>query len=193
MKKITDRELILASGSPRRKWLLESAGFSFIVKSREVDESYPEDIPAVDVATFLAKKKAAACRDFLEDGKLLLTADSTVVMNNKVYNKPANRAEAIKMLAELSGNEHVVYTGVCIASHSKEVLLTGISKVEFDPMTMEEITFYIDEFQPLDKAGSYGIQEWVGLCKIKRIEGTYSNIMGLPVNQIYNAVKNWKD
>lgn len=184
--KILEKKIILASKSPRRKQLLEEAGFRFEIKTKEVDESFDPNMDVTEVASFLAEVKANACLDFLKDEEqILLAADSTVVMGDKIYNKPKDRADSFRMLSELSGNKHSVYTGVCLLSKTKKKVFKGRSDVWFDVMSEEEMYWYIDRFEPYDKAGSYGVQEWLGHCKISKIEGTYANIMGLPVDLVY--------
>ncbi len=184
------KPLILASKSPRRQQLLRDAGIPFVVKTRSIDETFPDDMPKEKVAAYLAERKAKAARHFLEDQHdILLTADSTVVIGDHILNKPADEKEAAEMLRLISGQMHTVYTGVCLMSWNETKAFTGISDVYFDPFTEEEIRFYIENFQPFDKAGSYAIQEWIGLCKSYRIEGTFANIMGLPVHQVYRELK----
>ena len=186
---ILNKNIILASKSPRRKQLLEQAGFSIIVKTKEVDESYPDDMPAENVASYLAEKKALACSDFLQkEPDILLAADSVVILENKIFGKPANFDEALQMLRALSNKKHQVITGVCLLSKNKKKVFAGISNVYFQPLTDEEIHYYINNYHPYDKAGSYAIQEWIGLCKISKIEGAYSNIMGLPMEDVYREL-----
>jgi len=185
----TDKTILLASKSPRRRQLLELAGIPFELRSQDVAEDFPETMPAEEVAPYLAQKKARAAAHLLEnDRQILLTADSVVILDGRIFNKPADRGEAQSMLRQLSGRRHTVITGVCLRSLSKEEVLSGVSQVYFNTLTNEEIDFYIDQYQPFDKAGSYAIQEWIGLCKIQRIEGTYANIMGLPVDLVYEAL-----
>ncbi len=184
------KPIILASKSPRRQQLLKEARIPFIVKTRSIDEVFPEDMPRPEVAAFLAEQKAAAAAVFLEDKyDILLTADSTVVMGDVILNKPADAIESADMLRQISGRMHTVYTGVCLLSMNEKRVFTGISDVYFDPFTEEEIQFYIEQYKPFDKAGSYAIQEWIGLCKSYRIEGTFANIMGLPVYQVYRELQ----
>ncbi len=183
------KKIILCSNSPRRSQLLSDAGFDFVVKTTDVDENYPPDLEVEKVAEFLAKKKADASRKFLEKDAILLTADSIVALGNKIYGKPKDAQEAFRILTELSGKQHTVITGVCLLSTTKEKTFSSFSKVTFEPMTASEIEYYIDKFQPYDKAGAYAIQEWIGLCKISRIEGLYSNIMGLPVSDVYRELR----
>lgn len=186
----SDKRLILGSKSPRRAHLLREAGFSFVIRPKDVEESYPDTLPPEEVATFLAQKKARAMLEFLEtEGDILLTADSIVLLGDEIFGKPTDREDAARILRRLSGKRHRVITGVCLRSQEKELLFAGESVVYFEPLSEEEITYYIDHFQPYDKAGAYAIQEWIGLCKISKIEGTYANIMGLPVDLVYERLK----
>ena len=188
-----DFELILASKSPRRSHLLTQAGIPFRIRTKEVEEDYPEQLAVREVAPYLARKKAMACADFLEnDQQILLTADSVVILNNKIYGKPTDREDAIKIIGELSGSMHTVITGVCLKSTQREEVFSGISDVYFRELSQEEIIYYVDTHQPFDKAGAYAIQEWIGLCKIYRIDGTYDNIMGLPVDLVYEKLTDRK-
>lgn len=186
---ILNKKIILASKSPRRSILLKEAGFSFEIKTKDVNEDYPSDMDADEVAPFLAEKKAEECKVFLtSDEQILLTADSVVILDNKIYGKPANKEDAFHILRSLSGNIHKVITGVCLLSKNKKRVFSGISLVHFQPLTDQEIHYYIENFKPFDKAGAYAIQEWIGLCKISKIEGTYSNIMGLPMEQVFREL-----
>ena len=186
---ILNKKIILASKSPRRRFLLEEAGFTFEVKTKSVEETYPDDLPVDEVAAFLAEKKAKAAAEFLEANSILLTADSVVILGNTIYGKPKDKADAQGILRALSGSMHRVITGVCLLSKEKSVTFSGVSKVYMEALTNEEIDYYIDRFQPYDKAGAYAIQEWIGLCKISKIEGTYANIMGLPVDLVYKHLE----
>ena len=183
-----NKKLILASKSPRRSQLLQEAGFSFEVKTKEVEESYPEDLPTLEVAAYLAKKKAYAAKSFLKEDHILLAADSIVTLGDEIFGKPKDDDDAKRILMCLSGKEHLVITGVCLLSTEKEKVFSSISKVTVDELTLEEIDYYIQNYQPFDKAGSYAVQEWFGLCKVSKIEGLYSNIVGLPVEAIYKAL-----
>ncbi len=187
--KIFNKKIILASKSPRRSQLLREAGFEFEIKAREVDESYPENLPVDEVALWLAEKKAIACSDFLEtEEQVLLAADSVVILDGVIYGKPTDYQDAVRILSKLSGRVHKVVTGVCLLSKAKKVVISDLAYVHFEPLTEEEIRYYLDQYAPFDKAGAYAIQEWIGLCKISKIEGTYTNIMGLPVEQVYRAL-----
>lgn len=186
------RKLILGSQSPRRRQLLEMAGFEFKVIPLNVDESWPEELPVSEVAPYLAQKKARAGKHLLKkEEDILLTADSVVLLGEQIYNKPANTREAKEMLFALSGQWHRVITGVCLMSMEREMVFHGISDVQLEPLSEEEIDYYIEAYQPFDKAGAYAIQEWIGLCKISRIEGTYPNIMGLPIDLVYQHLEQW--
>ena len=182
------KRLVLASKSPRRSQLLELAGFNFVVHAKDTPEDFPEHMPPDEVAEFLARKKAEAAREFLDRGDVILAADSIVVLENHIYGKPTDRNDAIRTLQRLSGCAHRVLTGVCLLSAHKTVSFTAVAKVALAELTQEEIEFYVDTYEPYDKAGAYAIQEWIGLAKITRIEGTYPNIMGLPVNLVYEAL-----
>ncbi|WP_224999222.1 Maf family nucleotide pyrophosphatase [Cesiribacter sp. SM1] len=180
--------IILASNSPRRQELLRSAGISFSVKVKETDEVFPAAMPAGEVARFLAEKKADAFVDELEDA-LLITADTTVVLGEEVLNKPADAKEAVSMLKRLSGTSHKVITGVCLLQRKKKVIFDDITVVYFRQLDEEEIDYYVSNYKPFDKAGSYGIQEWIGMVGIEKIEGSYYNVMGLPVEKLYKHLK----
>jgi len=187
-----DLPLILASASPRRSQLLEQAGFTFQVRPQSVDEVYPADMPVQDVAPYLAQLKAEAAADLLtEDTSILLTADSVVILNDRIYEKPQDEEDARRMLRALSGEEHTVITGVCLRSRHKERVFSGVTHVQFEELTDAEIAYYVKQYQPFDKAGSYAIQEWIGLCKISGIRGTYANVMGLPVDLVYHELQKW--
>ncbi|MEM9918416.1 MAG: Maf family protein [Bacteroidota bacterium] len=183
-----DRPLILASKSPRRSQLLQQAGFNFRVQSKEVAEDYPDDMPPEEVPVYLAQLKANACRSFLRENEILLSADSVVILDQQIFEKPKDKADAQRILRALSGKIHKVITGVCLLNDKHQTTFAGTSSVHFEPLSEAEIDYYIDTYQPYDKAGAYAIQEWIGLCKISRIEGTYANIMGLPVNLVYEEL-----
>lgn len=184
-----NKTIVLASKSPRRAQLLKDAGFSFRIHSIDVNEDFPDEMPLEEVASYLANKKAMATDiAFLLENEILLTADSVVVINNQILNKPADEVQATKMLLQLSNQCHKVFTGVCLQSKSKKLILSNETTVHFGILTEEEINFYIQQSKPYDKAGSYGIQDWIGLCKIRKIDGEYANVMGLPVYAIYEAL-----
>lgn len=184
-------KLILASQSPRRRQLLQDAGILFEIRAQEIDESWPPELPLEEVAPFLAKKKAEAMRHTLCTGEILLTADSVVILEDKIYNKPENYDDACRMIGELSGKMHRVITGVCLLSTEKEEVFAEVSNVYFAELSEEEIRHYVTQYRPYDKAGAYAVQEWIGLCKITRIEGDFYNIMGLPVQAVYKRLAVW--
>lgn len=185
--------IILASNSPRRKELLAGLGISFdVLTIPGIDESYPDTLVGGDIPVYLAKKKSEAYNDILRDNLLVITADTIVWHNGKVLGKPKDRREAIEMLTELSGDSHIVYTGVCVRTKDKEVSFFTDSEVFFDELTSSEIEYYVDNYKPYDKAGSYGIQEWIGYVGVKRIEGSYFNIMGLPIQRLYKELKRFE-
>lgn len=183
------KTVILASKSPRRRQLLEAAGFTFEVVHLDIPEDYPANLPANEVAPFLAQKKAAGAKAFLQKDKVLLCADSVVILEGKVYEKAADYQEAYAMLSELSGKVHEVITGVCLKTPEREKVFAGHSLVHFSELSHEEKDYYIRNYHPFDKAGSYGIQDWLGWCKVKKIEGSYSNIMGLPMELVYKEIE----
>jgi septum formation protein len=185
------RNIILASQSPRRRQLLDQAGFNFVVRPQNIEETYPDDLRVVDVAPFLAHKKANVLRPHIEEDEIILAADSVVILDGIIYGKPEDKADARRILQKLSGRVHQVITGVCLMDRKKEKVFSSLSKVHFLPLSDSEIDFYIDHYQPFDKAGSYAIQEWIGLCKIEHIEGTYANVMGLPVHLVYQHLSAW--
>jgi len=183
------RPLILASKSPRRSQLLREAGFDFTVQAFDIDESFPADMPVEQVAPWLAQRKAVAAAHLIQDREIVLAADSVVILDHVIYNKPADYADAFRMIRLLSGRQHTVITGVCLLSKEQEKVLAGVTKVWFDELSDAEIDYYIRTCQPFDKAGSYGAQDWIGHCKITRIEGTFQNVMGLPVDLVYAALQ----
>lgn len=180
--------LILASNSPRRQELLKLSGFDFEVFVDEIDESFPSDLDVHAVAVYLAKKKNKYYR-LLKPSSLILTADTTVVLDGQVINKPESPEHAKEMLKRLSAATHKVVSGVCISSPKKTVSFTAITDVTFAYISEEEILDYIQAYQPFDKAGSYGIQEWIGFTKVVGIKGSFYNVMGLPTQPVYEALK----
>ncbi|SRR5574343_445083 len=181
-------KLLLGSNSPRRKELLQNLGFSFEVVSIDCDEIFPKNLAAQDVAGYLSELKANAFRT-LEKDEVLLTADTVVAIENNILGKPKNAEEAKKMLKQLSSKTHEVYTGISFKTSEKLVTKTDVAHVEFSEISNEEIDFYIQNFQPFDKAGSYGIQEWLGMAKINKINGSFYTIMGLPTHLVYEILK----
>ena len=185
-KNLANKKIILASKSPRRQELLRGLGIPFEIRTKEIDENFPNTIDASDVASFLAQKKAEAFE--LSIDEILITSDTAVLLTNRILNKPQNTEEAIEMLKSLSGKTHKVCTGVCIKSIEKEVLFSDFTSVTFKPLSTDEIEYYIKHFKPFDKAGSYGIQEWIGFIGIEKIEGCYYNVMGLPLSKLYQEL-----
>lgn len=186
---LVTKKIVLASKSPRRSQLLQEAGFDFRVAAVDIDESFPSDMPLKEVAPWLARRKAEAAAHLLLDGEVMLAADSVVILENRIYNKPADYDEAFSMLRALSGKQHTVITGVCLVSKEKERVFAGVTKVWFSELSDAEIDYYITKWRPFDKAGSYGAQDWIGHCKITRIEGTFQNVMGLPVDLVYTVMQ----
>ena len=190
MKKLLpNHKLILASKSPRRKELLERSNIPFTIRTMEVEEIYPDSLPKSEVAEYLAILKAEAARPNLGEQEIVLGADSIVILQDTIYGKPKDTEDAHHILRQLSGQVHEVITGVCLISKDKKVSFSAVSKVWMEELTEEEIKYYVETFKPFDKAGGYAIQEWIGLCKISKIEGTYSNIMGLPTEMVYQALR----
>jgi septum formation protein len=184
--KLKGRRLILASGSPRRRQILSEAGLPFtLAGSFEVDEVWPPGLPAGEVASYLAALKSDSYPVPLDVGDILLTADTTVVVDNRVLGKPVDEAEAAEMLKTLSGRAHKVITGVVLRTATERVGFAAESEVWFRELTRGEIDYYVATFRPLDKAGAYAIQEWIGHVGITRIEGSFYNVMGLPIQMIY--------
>ncbi len=190
--KINNRKIILASASPRRFQLLKEAGFWFEQRAFEFDESYSEELFPYRVAQFLSEKKSDQAIHCITKDEILLTADSIVVVGDKIFGKPKDYADAYHTLAHLSGKKHMVYTGVCLQDAFRKHSFTGQSEVYFRPFNHEEINWYIKNFKPFDKAGAYAVQEWIGLCKISHIHGSYANIMGLPIDLVYEGLKHFE-
>jgi septum formation protein len=183
-------KIILASASPRRSFLLKEIGIQHEVKKFDFIENIPEDVNPKDASLFLAKSKSEQILN-KNPNHIYITADTVVILDNYVLGKPSDALEAEKTLSALSSKCHSVITGVCITNHLKTVSFKVESKVFFKSLTEEEILFYIDHYKPFDKAGSYGIQEWIGMIGIEKIEGSYFNIMGLPTFEVYSALKNF--
>jgi septum formation protein len=186
LDKLNACDIILASKSPRRQHLMQGIGLKFrIVNHLEVDEVYPADLRAEEIPVYLARAKAASYDSLISSDTLLITADTIVWLGNEVIGKPADHEEAMAMLLKLSGNMHEVYTGVCIKTLRKEKVFYAGSKVFFRNLREEEIRYYVYKYQPFDKAGAYGVQEWIGYVGVERIEGSFFNVMGLPIQQLY--------
>ena len=182
--------LILASNSPRRKELLAGLGYPYEVRViSDIDESYPADLRGSDVAAYISRSKANAYAQTMAEDELIITADTIVCLDEQVLGKPADEAEAITMLRSLSGCTHQVYTGVTLTTKSEQRSFVSRSDVTFTALTDEEIQHYVTHYRPMDKAGAYGIQEWIGYIGVERIEGSYFNVMGLPVQRLYTELK----
>lgn len=182
-------KLILASNSPRRRELLSGLNVEFEVKVLQgIDESYPDDTPVEQVPVFIAKTKAVPYRERMADDELVITADTVVVLENKVLGKPSSHEDACGMLKALSGKTHQVITGVCLTTTSEQRTLSVVSDVTFKEFTDDEIEYYVDNYRPYDKAGAYGIQEWIGYIGVTSLKGSYFNVMGLPVQRIYQEL-----
>lgn len=179
-------DIVLASKSPRRQHLLAELGLQFrVIDHIGMDEVYPASLRAAEIPLYLAKAKAACCERYLDQNTILITADTIVWLENEVIEKPCDHEDAIKMLGKLSGRMHEVFTGVCIKSVGAESSFFATSRVWFRHLAEEEIRYYVDKYNPMDKAGAYGVQEWIGYAGVERIEGSYFNVMGLPVQQLY--------
>ncbi|QJX48653.1 septum formation protein Maf [Hymenobacter taeanensis] len=182
--------LVLASNSPRRRQLLTELGVDYEVRLREVDESFPPHLVRAEVAEYLAAHKASAYASELAPDELLLTADTIVCLDNDVLNKPADAAEAIQMLQRLQGRAHEVYTGVCLlAGDGRRVVFSDQTRVHFRPLSLPEIEHYVTHYKPLDKAGAYGAQDWIGMVAVTQLEGSYFNVMGLPVHRVWEELE----
>jgi len=189
LKKFKNYNFILGSNSPRRKEILKEIGLDFSVYPSNIEENFNEDIKLKDVPVFLAEKKANAIKNKLKENDILITADTTVIHNNELLSKPENILQAKEMLNKLSGKSHKVITGVCLLSKNKKCTFSCETIVTFNNLEIKEIEFYINKFKPFDKAGSYGIQEWIGLIGIEKIEGSYTNVVGLPASMLYTKLK----
>jgi septum formation protein len=177
-------KIILASGSPRRKQLLEWAEVPFEIVTKETDESYPSHLPPNEIAIHIARNKALAVQPSVPADAIILAADTIVVLNDRIIGKPKSREEAVAILKDLSGNKHAVVTGVVIYKGGKEIAFADATDVYFHQLTDNEIAFYIDKYKPYDKAGAYAIQEWIGVVGIKSVNGDFYNVMGLPVSKV---------
>ena len=186
-------EIILASQSPRRKHLLESANINFSIVTANTAETFPSDLSFEQIPIHIAKEKAnVAFNKNPNPDNLIIAADTIVVLDDKILGKPKDKEEAISFLHQLSGNTHQVITGVVLLHHQKEISFIEVTEVDFHPLTSAQIEFYVNEFKPYDKAGAYAIQEWIGLIGIKRIVGDFYNVMGLPISKVVQAIETIK-
>lgn len=187
--KITDYNIILASNSPRRKELLSGIDIDYTIKTLpDVDESYPNSLPKEEIAEFVAQKKASVYLSELKENELLITADTVVLLEDTILGKPADKAEAKQMLHMLSGKTHKVITGVCMTTQKKEVCFSGVTSVTFGKLSDAAIEYYVEKYLPMDKAGAYGVQEWIGYVAVEHIEGSYFNVMGFPIYKVYQEL-----
>jgi len=182
--------IILASRSPRRQQLLRDLGLTFDVVEMDYDETFPDNLQGKEAAIYLAKEKSSSFRKTIADNEIVITADTIVWCNNRAFGKPTDYHDARRMIRELSGNTHEVITGVDLLTSKKEVAFYESTKVTFEKLSDEEIDFYINEFKPFDKAGAYGIQEWIGVAACRSIDGSYFNVVGLPVQRVYAELRN---
>ena len=189
LKKFKNYNFILGSNSPRRKEILKEIGLDFSVYPSNIDENFNKEMKLENIGVFLAEKKANAIKNELKENDILITADTTVIHNKELLSKPENTLEAKVMLNKLSGKSHKVITGVCLLSKNKKCTFSCETIVTFNNLEIKEIEFYINKFKPFDKAGSYGIQEWIGLIGIEKIEGSYTNVVGLPASMLYTKLK----
>ena len=182
-------KVILASNSPRRKELLAGLGVEYEVRTLpDVDESYPETLRGADIPLYISREKADAYRDMMHPDELMITADTIVWLDGQVLGKPKNREEAMQMLRDMSGRTHEVFTGVCITTTEWQRSFAAATEVRFAKLNEEEIAYYVDKYHPMDKAGAYGVQEWIGFIGVENISGSYYNIMGLPVQRLYREL-----
>lgn len=188
MLDFANKNIILASKSPRRQQLLKDLGIDFSIKIKEVDETYSDDLKAEEITNYIAKKKAKAFREELNENDILVTSDTIVWHHSKALEKPKDRSEAIEMMQSYSNTSHDVITSVCLSSKQKTVVFHDVTKVYFKELTSDEITYYVDNFNPYDKAGAYGIQEWIGFIGVTKIEGSYFNVMGFPIHKFYEEL-----
>jgi septum formation protein len=186
LKKLNAYDIILASRSPRRQHLLTEIGLKFrVVNHLEMEEIYPAVLRGEEIPVYLAQAKAAFYESLIDHNTMLITADTIVWLENEVIGKPSGTEDAVEMLMKLSGNMHEVFTGVCIKTLMQEILFHAGSRVFFRNISEEEIRYYVNAYKPFDKAGAYGVQEWIGYVGVERIEGSYFNVMGLPIQQLY--------
>lgn len=180
---------VLGSGSPRRKELLEGLGVDFVVRTKDTDEIYPDTLPIPEVPAYLASLKAHALLPDLVPGEALVCADTVVILNDTIIGKPVDRNDAIRMLKLLSGNTHEVITGVFVGNNLQQVTASDSTMVTFGSLSDAEIAYYVDRYRPFDKAGSYGVQEWLGYVAVEKLNGSYTNVMGLPTHLVYRLIQ----
>jgi septum formation protein len=191
-EKLKNYKIILASGSPRRQQFFKDLDFDFEIRLKEVDEVYPDHLKGKEITDYLAQLKSEAFTDDMQPNEIIVTSDTIVWLDNKALGKPKDKDEAVQMLQSMAGKTHEVITSVCFKQLDKTDILNTVTKVTFNPISTEEIKYYIDHYQPFDKAGAYGIQEWIGLMAIQKIEGSYTNVVGLPTDLVFNYLSNLK-
>jgi len=178
------KNIILASKSPRRQELLKGLGFDFEIKTKEIEEIYPPELKREEVAQFLSELKASAFADDLKENELVITSDTIVCLGDEILGKPKGRVDAIEMLKKISDNKHEVITAVTLLSNEKQHTFYDVTEVYFKPLSITEIEYYVNNYKPFDKAGSYGVQEWIGYIGVKKIIGSHFNVMGFPVKRV---------
>lgn len=183
------KKIILASQSPRRKQLLQWAEVDFEIYVKETDESFPADMPVIDVPVHIARNKALAVKNDLDPGHLIISADTVVVLDNEIIGKPKDRDDAVNILTRLSGHTHTVITGVCLMNGDTDFSFADSTSVTFHELTREQLEYYVDHYKPYDKAGAYAIQEWIGVVGIRSVQGDFYNVMGLPVSRVIQEMK----
>jgi septum formation protein len=188
--KLKQYKLILASGSPRRQQFFKDLELDFEIRLKEVEEIYPPELKREEITNYLAQLKASPFEGRLQENEILVTSDTIVWHNNKALGKPTDKQDAFEILKSLSNTTHEVITSVCFTTNSKTDLLHEITKVTFNELSDEAIHYYIDNYKPFDKAGAYGIQEWIGFIAVSKIEGSYANVMGMPVDKVYEYLSN---
>jgi septum formation protein len=187
--KLSDYRIILASRSPRRQQMLQELGLKFDIVIKEYEEIYPDGLNGEEIARYISFEKAALFKSELSENEIVITADTIVWCNNQVLGKPIDRKDAARILKEISGNTHEVITGVSFRSMKNDFTFSDSTKVTFEEITEEEIYYYIDNYKPYDKAGAYGIQEWIGIAACSHIDGSYFNVVGLPVQKLYKELQ----
>jgi septum formation protein len=191
-KKLENTKIILASGSPRRQEFFKNLDLDFEIRLREIEEIFPEQLQSLAITDYLAKLKASGFEGDLLENELLITSDTLVWLNNEALGKPKNYDDAFAMLQKLSNQTHEVITSVCFKTKYKTDIVNDITKVTFGHLSDEAISYYLDNYKPFDKAGSYGIQEWIGLVGIIKVDGSYTNVVGLPTEKVYHYLLNFK-
>ncbi|PHS52211.1 MAG: septum formation protein Maf [Lutibacter sp.] len=188
LEKLKNKHLILASGSPRRQELFKDLGIKFSIQVKEIEENYPSNLQAEEITNYLAKLKAQAFKNELDENDIVITSDTIVWHQNKALEKPKTTQQAIEMLESLSGTKHKVITSICIKTVKTQKVFFDVTYVTFKNLTSQEIEYYVKNYHPFDKAGGYGIQEWIGFIGVTKLEGSYFNVMGLPMHKLYEEL-----